>query len=299
MGKFTKYLVAAAAPLLLTACLWSPGKFTSELTLRKNGTYTLDYKGEILFQLPEGDKSAKPTAWNPAAMARCYQSGRTELLSDYLAVQTPKIAAGEPMDPEKLDADPGRECTVVELTKLKQDFDGKESERAASKAQENEQMAKMFGLPGSDDASNRKFAATLMKYKGWRSVSYQGKGVFAVDYRGEGRLDQDVAFPMIPDSDLMMPFVALRRRADGSVLVTAPAFTGGSGPFGARAKMMGLPDKSDGPQSRAQGRFTIVTDGEILTNNSEDGAVPHARGRQLKWDVDATSTKVPEALVKL
>ena len=106
-------------------------------------------------------------------------------------------------------------------------------------------------------------------------------------------------FPMIPDSDLILPFIAMRRRADGSVMVSAPAFTGGSGPFGARAKMMGLPDKSDGPQSLAQGRFTIVTDGEILTNNSEDGPEPHAGGRQLKWNVDATSTKVPEALVKL
>ena len=35
----------------------------------------------------------------------------------------------------------------------------------------------------------------------------------------------------------------------------------------------------DGPVSRAQGRFTIHTDGEILTNNSEDGAAPHPRGR--------------------
>lgn len=299
MGKWGRYFVAAAAPLLLTACLWSPGKFTSELTLKKNGTYTLDYKGEILLQLPENEKDSKPTAWNEAAMARCYQSGRTELLSDYLAVQMPKIASGEPMDPDKLDADPGRECTAAEKAKLRTEFDKKEAERVASKRQESEQMSKIFGLPGSDQGSNRKFAATLMKYKGWRSVAYQGKGVFLVDYHAEGSLNQDVVFPLIPDSDLVLPFIALRRRADGSVMVSAPAFTGGSGPFGARAKMMGLPDKSDGPQSLAQGRFTIVTDGEILTNNSEDGAAPHARGRQLQWDVDSASSKVPEALVKL
>ena len=75
-----------------------------------------------------------------------------------------------------------------------------------------------------------------------------GKGVFTVDYRGEGSLAQDVAFPIIADSDLMLPFVALCRCADVPVLVTGPAFTGGSGPFGARAKMMGLPDgNKDGP----------------------------------------------------
>jgi hypothetical protein len=84
------------------------------------------------------------------------------------------------------------------------------------------------------------------------------------------------------------------------VLVTAPAFTGGSGPFGARAKMMGLPDKGgEGPKSRAEGRFTIVTDGEILTNNSEDGPAPHAAGRQVHWDVGPASAKVPEMLVRL
>ena len=34
-----------------------------------------------------------------------------------------------------------------------------------------------------------------------------------------------------------------------------------------------------GPVPKAQGRFTIVTDGEVLTNNSEDGPEPHAGGR--------------------
>ena len=96
-------------------------------------------------------------------------------------------------------------------------------------------MAKMFGLPGLDDASNRAFAAKLMKYAGWRSVTYRGKGVFDVDYHFEGRATQDFLFPALPDNNLLIPFVALRRRADGSVLVTAPAFTGGPGPMGGAA----------------------------------------------------------------
>ena len=282
MGKWRKFIVAATAPLVLTACLWSPGKFTSELTLRKNGTYTLDYKGEIVLQLPESEKDMTPKPWSDA-MARCFKDGRTETV--------------DPVSSD--DSDEVRPCSVADLATLKADHDRKESERVASKRQESEQMSKVFGLPGSDEASNRKFAATMMKYKGWRSVAYQGKGVFLVDYHADGSLAQDMVFPLIPDSDLILPFIAIRRRVDGAVLVSAPAYTGGSGPFGARAKMMGLPDKSDGPQSRAQGRFTIVTDGEILTNNSEDGAAPHATGRSLKWDVDAASTKVPEALVKL
>jgi hypothetical protein len=42
-----------------------------------------------------------------------------------------------------------------------------------------------------------------------------------------------------------------------------------------------------------------MTDGEILTNNSEDGPSAAPIGRQLHWDVDATSKKIPETLIRL
>ena len=114
-------------------------------------------------------------------------------------------------------------------------------------------MAKMFGLPGADDESNRRFAASLMKYKGWRSVAYRGKGVFDVDYHFEGRADQDFAFPLMPESNLVVPFVAIRRRTDGSVMVTAPGLTGGAGPFGARALAMGIPTWTRARNRRPRG----------------------------------------------
>ena len=80
-----------------------------------------------------------------------------------------------------------------------------------------------FGLPGLDDESNWAFAAKLTKYEGCRSVTYRGKGVFDVDYHVGGRATQDFVFPAFPDNNLIVPFVAIRRRADGSVLVTAPS----------------------------------------------------------------------------
>src|SRR5262249_7195877 len=100
-------------------------------------------------------------------------------------------------------------------------------------------------------------------------------------------------------NDLLIPFIALRRRADGSVLVTAPAFTGGSGPLAARAGAAAAGEMKEGPVSHAQGRFTVITDGEILTNNSEDGASPHAIGRQFHWDVGPSSNKIRETLIRL
>ena len=268
MRIWGRFALIAAAPLLLASCLWGPGKFNSTLALHKNGTFVLDYKGEILMQVPE-DKGAGP--WTPTK-ARCH------------------------------DQDEGKErpCSPSEIAKAKEQYERDAAAIAEVTRKQTEEMAKLFGLPGSDDASNRAFAAKLMKYQGWRSVAYKGKGLFDVDYHFEGRTAQDFAFPLMPDSDMVLPFITIRRRNDGAVLVTAPAFTGGSGPFGVRARAMGLPDKGDnGPPSRAEGRFTIVTDGEVLTNNSEDGPAPHALGRQVHWDVGPASAKIPEMLVRL
>jgi hypothetical protein len=96
----------------------------------------------------------------------------------------------------------------------------------------------------------------------------------------------------------VIPFIALRRRADGAVLVTAPALTGGMNMFGPMAQQMGGDAKS-GPPSRAQGRLTIHTDGQIATNNSEDGAAADPLGRQVHWDIAPGTDKVPEALIRL
>ena len=58
MHHWTRRLFALAAPLLLTGCLWGPGKFTSDLTLRKDGSFVLDYRGEMVLQLPPDDEQA-------------------------------------------------------------------------------------------------------------------------------------------------------------------------------------------------------------------------------------------------
>jgi hypothetical protein len=283
MHPFAKRIFIAAAPLLLTGCLWGPGKFASDLTLKKDGSFILDYKGEIVLQTPP-DAEAKVEPWT-VEKARCRKDDSVEL--------QPWVTVDED------DENPVRPCTAAELAKAKSDYEKQQADRAKSKREEAEQMAKMFGLPGFDEESNRAFAAKLGKYAGYRSVTYRGKGVYEVDYHFEGRATQDFIFPAMPDNDFLIPFVAIRRRADGSVLVTAPAFTGGVGPLGARAGAAAAGAMKDGPVSKAQGRFTLSTNGEVLTNNSEDGAAPHAVGRQVRWDVGAGSSKIPEALVRL
>jgi len=263
MHHWPKRLLVIATAALLSSCLWGPGKFVSDLTLKRDGSFVLDYRGEIVLQLPpDADEATKP--WAPD-MAKC-------------------------SDDEGKD----RACTAEEVASQKSDYE----KSAADKRKQAEDMAKAFGLPGLDDESNRQFAARLTKYAGWRSVTYRGKGVFDVDYHMEGSARQDFIFPALPDDNFLIPFIALRRRSDGSVLVTAPALTGGGGPMAGAAATANMA-KGEGPVSRAQGRFTVITDGEILTNNSEDGAAPHPIGRQLHWDVGPDSTKIPETLIRL
>ena len=295
MHPWTSRLLALAAPLLLTGCLWGPGKFQSDLTVRKDNSFVLNYRGEIVIQLPPDEADRTPPWTN--AMARCHKSRPPEIVNPAFEVASTVADSGDSKP-----VDDARPCTAAEIAKLKAQHEKEAVEKAAAKRKESEEMAKVFGLPGLDDASNRAFAAKLSKYAGWRSVTYRGKGVFDVDYHFEGRATQDFLFPALPDNDFVIPFIAIRRRADGSVLVTAPALTGGAGPLGARAgaaATSAMMKESTGPRSRAQGSFAVITDGEILTNNSEDGAAPHAVGRQVRWDVGPGSTKIPETLIRL
>ena len=154
MHHWTKRLFSIAAPLLLTGCLWGPGKFNSDLTLRKDGSFILNYRGEMVLQLPP---DANVEAWTDAK-AKCTDSGKD------------------------------RPCTKAEIADQKAAYD--------KKRKEGEGMAKLFGLPGLDEESNRAFAAKLMKFAGWRSVAYRGKGVYDVDYHFEGRATQDFLFPL-------------------------------------------------------------------------------------------------------
>jgi len=304
MRNWLKCAFAVAAPLLLSSCLWGPGKFKSDLTLHRDGSFVLDYRGEIVIQIPKDEFSPRP--WKDS-QAFCYEKISTPKLKP-AAFQIVPIAPPAPAPPPP--APPGlrapivaapmkpRACTPAEIAQQKSEWQKIQATAAAKRREEAQKVAKMYGLPGLDDASSQEFAAKLRKYAGWRSVTYRGNGVYDVDYHFVGSARQDFVFPALPDNDFLLPFIAIRRRADGAVLVTAPQLVGGAGPLGSRGT--GLWGASKGaPTSRANGRFTIITDGEILTNNSEDGPSATAGGREVHWDVQASSMKMPEALIRL
>lgn len=293
-------MLALAAPLLLTGCLWSPGKFNSTLMLQKSGRFVLDYKGEIILQVPD-DMDVKSRPWNPK-MARCSKNADPKLLEVWqVEMEGAEALAGPPGAGETAEQKAAvRPCTATETATLKAQYEKKEAQRVAAERKQKAQAAAFFGVPGADDAASRGFAEKLKIYAGWREVTYRGNGVFDVDYHLEGHLTHDVTFPSMPDSQFVMPFITIRRRADRAAIVQAPALGGSSNPILSGAMMGEMGGSTEKPFARAHGRFTVVTGGEILTNNSEEGPQPHASGRQVHWDVTPSATaKVPEMLVRL
>ena len=196
-----------------------PGKFASDLTLKKDGSFVLDYRGEIVLQLPPDDECAEP--WSDAK-AHCTdgQEQRTRCHAPHA-----EIADAESRARQSDRAKKRKECRA----------DGQDVRPARARRRIKPRLRRQ-----------------AEKYAGWRSVTYRGKGVFDVDYHFDGRATQDFLFPALPDNDFIVPFIAIRRRADGSVLVTAPAFTGGAGPLAARAGAAAAGEMKAGPVSRAR-----------------------------------------------
>jgi hypothetical protein len=178
-----------------------------------------------------------------------------------------------------------------------------DDESIASEKEEDEQknaaMRSVFGgaVPG-DDEGLKKFAAQLAKYDGWNKVEYMGDNLFEVEYAVSGHFDQMFAFPTIPGATMQFPFVQIIRRSGGELEVLTPAMAGPAGLAGAMGPMpMGGKSKTQ----PIDGTFTIVTDGEVLNNNTEDGLTASGSTKNMRWKVDGTSGPEgsPRAIIKL
>lgn len=272
-----KAIFALGLSVLLSSCFLTPGAFDSSLDLRRGGNFTFAYKGEIVFSMPDDMISTGKEIW-----------------SDEQAVcEGSDSADGNSMDAGK--------CTPAQIAEQKKAWEAEQATKVAKKVEEQKQFASMFGYAPGDDDANRRLATQLAKYDGFRAVSYAGGGVFNVDYVKSGRLDHDFVFPVMMQGNVMFPFVIVRPQTDGAVRMSAPALVG-NGALGALAR---LKDSGMGgelaklPANRTKGRFVLTTDGEVLTNNTEDGPVAGAGGKTLTWTVDQRSAVPPEALIKL
>lgn len=303
--KLVRTLILLVLPLALSSCFLAPGAFTASLDLKRSGDFTFAYKGEIVFLDPENMSPLKndaPKTWQDS-LAVCPKEGEPYANSSPVETVTPVPPAPDGEDAEDAIAseDPNRKCTRAEIAKLRKDWEEQQKAKAEKDRKEAAQFAAMFGFNPKDEAANRKLAATMMRYDGWRSVTYQGGGVFAVDYLIEGKAAQGFVFPLLPQGDVLIPFVTVRGQDKGSVRVGAPALIGGGlKGLASQMKALGAPSDKDIPQSsRTRGTFTVTTEGEILTNNTADGPVSTGGVKKLTWDIDPQTETAPEALIKL
>lgn len=262
--------VLAASSLLLSGCLLTPGKFTSELALTKGGGFTYAYDGEISMM------------------------GLTQLAK----MDSKKTFEAECYDDEFEPAD----CTAEEEAEQRREWEAEQ----AKELMEKQQFVKMMGnIDPSDPESAAKIAESLRKQRGWDRVDHVGDGLFMVSYRASGLLSHGFIFPMVEKMPALSPFVTALPRADGSVRVEADGFGGeqmsGMGPGLGMMNMMGAKGGEDGTLPvMPDGTFSIVTDGRILANNTDDGPEMLDGGRQrLTWRVDASRKTAPMALIAL
>ena len=277
-------LVAAGAAMLLAACFVLPGKFAATLDLRKDGHFTYTYKGQIvilgLTKLAEMAMAQKPKAeFSPAT---CY----------------------------KKDDVTERTCTAAETAQQKSDWDAQQLAAATRDAKDKAMIIKALGgVDPTDPKSAAEIAARLSGQAGFKSVIYKGNGLYDVDYSIAGLLTYDYAFPTIERMPQVLPFIVLNRRANGEVRIDSPLMQQAamSMPGGNAAQIFtqmigGKDGKKPGEMNDfpvVDGHFTLITDGVILSNNTEHGAKAVAGGKQLDWDINFMTAISPMALIGL
>lgn len=262
--KIDRLVLALLAPLLLTGCLFTPGKFTSGLDIGRDQSFAFAYTGEILF-------STDP-----------------KMTGDMTNEEEDEDRSDVSFEPPCMD-DEGetRACTADEKEAQTKAAAARKDERAKRRVE----MAKVFGVDPEDEASMKAFAEALSREAGWKSVEYLGQGKFKVDYAVRGTLDRDFVWPVYPKMEMVFPLVVIRKRADGAVQVIAPGFANG----GSRASLENPLAQRGG---KAEGLFTIRTDAEIVTNNTDDGPVREGARQKLVWKVDTFAAKTPETLIR-
>lgn len=280
MKRIAGIALVTGLALLLAGCLLMPGKFTSQLDLHRDGSFHFAYNGEIIM-LALSDMADK---------AKKADAAKTE--DDAF---TPSPCYNDNGDE--------RPCSAQEKDDQKKAWSESQAMPAKNDAQEKAMMQAMLGgMDPSDPKASAMFADKLRKQAGWKSVVDKGHGVFEVDYEVSGRLDHDFTFPTLEMMPMAMPFVAVYRNADGTVRIDAPSFspTASGGPMMAMMGAAASSKDKDVHLPPMDGHFTVVTDGEILANNTEDGpAAAVGGGRKLDWKVTMQSTAAPTALVRL
>src|SRR6218665_1130435 len=142
-------LIAVAISMLVSACMLMPGRFVSELDVRKDGRFHFSYSGEIhllaLNRLVDG------------------RSGGNETFTAK-ACRTADLASERP-------------CTPAEIAGQKREWETERAEKASRRKRDAESMKPLLGgIDLADPAAAEELAQRLRRQAGWRRVVYKGDG---------------------------------------------------------------------------------------------------------------------------
>jgi hypothetical protein len=266
-------IVLALFSLLLTSCLLMPGRFMSTLDVRKDGRFSFAYTGEI----------------------------HMLALSKLATEASDANATFKPAPCHKDDGLEERSCSAAEIVAQRNSWQEERRQAAEKRRQDAEAMKAMLGgIDPSNPRAAEDLAQRLRRQTGWKRVTYQGDGLFDVEFAISGRLDHDFTFPTIERLPMANAFVQIELRKDGTVRIDAPGFTAGSAGEPFRGMMQGVAAKNSGGPTfpEIDGRFTITTDGAILANNTDEGPQTDPSGQKLDWVVSMRSPAAPTALIR-
>lgn len=275
--------LAALASLALTGCIISPGTFAATLDLRRDGRFTFTYNGQIyLLALSKLAEMANEADAEEFIEQPCY-------------------------DDEEFEERP---CTDEEIEQQRQDWDEQEAARKKDAERESEAMRAMLGgIDPADPEAAEELAERLRRQEGWKRVDYRGDGLFEVEFAISSRMGHDFAFPTFERFPMSNSFVTANLRQGNTVRIEAPGFAtqGGGNPFqGMMTGMAGVfeavsaeADAEDQSMPVMEGTFRIVTDGQILANNTDEGPVADPAGQALDWKINRRTQSPPTALIQL
>ena len=277
LSRNASLALLACLSLMLTACLLSPGKFTSQLDLKRDGTFSFNYVGEI----------------HLLALSKLADMGRNASSDTF----TP-----EPCKVEGSDA--VRTCSQREIADQKSAWTASRSGSADKRRRDADSLKAMLGgIDPSDPRAAEDLAVRLRRQAGWRRVDYKGDGLFDVDFAISGRLDHDFSFPTIERFPIANAFVQIALRNDGTVRVDAPGYAPAMSGEPWRSMMAGAAASEGGKDAPKfpviDGHFTLTTDGTVLSNNTDEGPQKDPAGQHLDWTITVRSAAPPMALIRL
>ncbi|MES2097255.1 MAG: hypothetical protein V4459_10900 [Pseudomonadota bacterium] len=143
-----------------------------------------------------------------------------------------------------------------------------------------------------NDTKNRALAAALAKEIGYRKVEYLGDNKFMIDYQISGKLDHTFIFPYNLDAGVILPFVAVELRANGTVRIKAPGFANDS------KDTSGVGGDAGKAAAKLDGTFTLDTDAELISQNNEEGATTSGARKIVTWKASPLTSTAPMAVLK-